>query len=112
MTKDWKKKIDDEERARKVEQEKREMKSHEIARREHGVKVQELGQKFRCHVCNRPAQRPGKQSVEIRMGIDTSYFEEDDWSKPADLWQCSKCDQWTCEEHIYKGICKECAEKM
>lgn len=109
---DWKKKIDNEEKVLRAEKKKREIESREIARREHEVEVQELGRKFKCHVCNRPAQRPGKQFVEIRMGIDTSSFEEDDWSKPADLWQCSKCDQWTCKDHIYKGICQKCAEKM
>lgn len=113
---DWKKKIDkkidNEEEARKAEQKKWEIESHEIARREHEVKVQELGRKFKCHICNKPARKPVRESVQFHMGLDTYYEDCDNWSEPADLWQCSKCDQWTCEKHLYKEICQECAEKM
>lgn len=115
MTKDWKKKIDNEEKVLRAEKKKREEEEkralQEIADRDRQKKIDWLGKKFNCHICNKPAQHPkyieGSPNVDGSMG-DGWY----DWNLPGDLWQCSKCDQWTCKDHIYKDICQKCAEKM
>ena len=112
MTKDWKKKIDEEEKAREAEVEKSKKEFLESARRERVVKVQELGRKFKCHISDKPAREPMRESIELRMGLDTYHEDGDNWSKPKDLYQCVNCRNWTCAEHIYKGICQRCAEKM
>jgi len=115
MKKDWKKKIDDLENAQNLERQKKEAEQkqnqEEKEQRVRNLKINELGRKFKCHICIKPAQHPeyieGSANVDGSMG-DGWY----NWNLPGDLWQCSKCDQWTCKDHIYKDICQKCAEKM
>lgn len=56
---DWKKKIDDEEESRH----RREKEEFEIQienrHRERVAKIKELGDYFKCHICDTPAKKPG-----------------------------------------------------
>lgn len=85
--------------------------------------LKQLGQRFQCQISNHgmPSQRPASKGTgvfhDVSAGADGDFTrtEEDfveDWSKPGDLQRCKKCQKWACDEHIYKGICQTCAEKM
>ena len=73
--------------------------------------LKELGGKFKCHVCKRPSKKPNK-TWESRMATgenESTGTYWDDWSRPGDLFECSRCHNWTCPEHLHLGICKKCA---
>jgi len=126
---DWKNKIDELEEHKRKENEQSK-KEEELARkkgseeldernkRERLEKLAELGKNFRCHVCGKISQKPRQkyESSYVNLGYGASEFGEgsyfDDWTKPDDLFQCSICHEWTCEEHLHKGVCQECAEKL
>ena len=83
---------------------------------EHAKKVESLGERFKCHVCNVPASEPFKvidtpatfsamNQVQIRAAET-----HNDWSKPGNLYKCSMCKKWTCYDCMQSGICRYCAE--
>jgi hypothetical protein len=79
------------------------------------LKLEELGEKFKCHVCGTSASIPASSSYKTGNddGYNTyDYVSYDNWSAPGDLRGCSICSNWTCLNHIHEGICKECAEKL
>lgn len=124
----WKKKIDDQEETEKRDRERREAeeKARQVANKERAVddekqsRMRKLAQ-FRCHICKNLPQDPAPQTIITRSGFQSegawgieSLGESTvyNWEKPTDRWQCTKCNKWTCAEHIHKGICQTCAEKM
>ncbi|HEX3053056.1 MAG TPA: hypothetical protein VHP83_20525 [Aggregatilineaceae bacterium] len=141
MTDDWKRKVDERyqqeerRRAQELEEAKRrqdEQHAREQAQRdaELAKKVKQLG-KFKCHICGKVSTVPGSETVSYEEPnprsttamqnadgdwlYDDRYVtrssEQDDYSQPGDLQKCSKCGKWTCAEHLYRDICKNCAEK-
>lgn len=126
----WKKKIDDAEDAEKLERERREaeQKTRQVAEQEQLLQqarkkreslICDLGKRFKCSVCNTPSMGPRQDSVSTNdegwYGGDwhgSSHYLQDNWNYPGDLDQCTKCNEWTCANHIYRGICQTCAEKM
>lgn len=80
-----------------------------------------LARKFHCHItgCTNYSKMPGSkvsgQYYEPGLDFQPGHYSdtyEDDWNKPGDMTKCSRCRQWTCYEHIYEGICMECAYRL
>ena len=114
----WKKKIDDQEETEKRDRERREaeQKARQLATQEanESQKLRNFQAKFVCHICKTPATEPRQYNIGTREPFtdDSGFSMQTDWNTPADLWKCTKCNKWTCAEHIHKGICQTCAEKM
>ena len=122
----WKKKIDDQEETEKRDRERREaeQKARQLAeqkeyqekqRREMKEKQYEFGQKFHCHIvgCNFTSTGPTEWETTHGPSWDDDHTSHHiDWNLPNDLWQCKNCNKWTCADHIHKGICQTCAEKI
>ncbi len=80
--------------------------------------------RFRCHICRKPSDGPqtydmvqfawvATRKIEddsYRQGIE--YMQHVNWDYPTGLSKCSKCHAWTCVEHVYKGMCQTCADKL
>lgn len=123
---DWKGKIDNFEenqraaiKSKQSEDQKRKEEIEENARKESQKQIdsfiKKLGETFKCHICLTPATKPFSKWIPGRSnceGDGTDGYEELDYSKPGNLFLCKICNRWTCEEHLYKNICKECAEKV
>lgn len=132
---DWKKRIEDKrnaelqraeaERQRKLARERAEVEAAQRRQQQkieadYARRVAKLGSRFKCHICSRPALRPGHR--EERTSIPVTHHEfysgpveyeittVTDWNIPDDLTKCSRCHKWTCAEHIHWDICKNCAE--
>jgi hypothetical protein len=121
---DWRQKIDNMEEQQRQNQLRQQAAqkalNEERARKEGEARVRNLGEKFRCQICGKPAQIPSQHgtgtfhSIPHDPGSGEDNVEDTiaDWSKPGDLWKCTSCNKWTCYAHIYKGICQKCAEKL
>lgn len=103
---DWKKRLD-EYLSRKEENERRQ--KEEQGRREWDEKVKRLSARFRCSICERPSQFP---RIHVSYDADGLTEKYTDWDRPGDLWECSRCGQWVCEDHIHRWICKNCALEL
>jgi hypothetical protein len=68
--------------------------------------------RFKCHVCGKSASKPGLTCSGGGSGTQEGYSYSQNWDFPGDLERCNNCRKWTCEEHIHKGICKSCAERL
>lgn len=80
--------------------------------------------RFRCHVCRKPSDGPQRYSMVQFAWVTTRKIEDDsyrqgveymqyvNWDYPTGLIKCSKCQAWTCVEHLYKGMCQTCADKL
>jgi len=123
---DWKQKIDAWKERVKREAANREKSLRESetlvatkAYQEHiGARYRHLAT-FRCHICGASSRKPAQKTEVAGAGClgygvteESKEYVVDDWSKPGDLYQCEKCQKWTCKEHIYNGICQKCAEKL
>lgn len=115
MTKDWKKKIDNEERAQKAGQEKKKTEVKRVQQEIGHKELEDFHRKFKCHICGMQSPGPITRSSNDGLGwqersaVDTTWTN---WNEPEGLTKCSKCSKWTCKDHIYKDICQKCAEKM
>ena len=129
--KDWKEQVDAflamqererqrklEEQARKKEEEwqKRVREQERKQEEEKKKKIENLGRRFKCHYCGRPAREPAQKTfISESRNFEEVYRHEylvDDWSRPGDLWQCSRCNRWFCEEHYHAGYCLNCWKKV
>ena len=136
---DWKSRIDDWEadvlrkaearaKRRDEQEERRRSRSYHVdpdRRRWGQVHTLEAHQRrFRCHICHKPSDGPYRSHVP-HFTWTSSRVEEDagyhnaveyethvDWERPTGLARCRKCHCWTCDAHLYKGICQECAMKL
>ena len=125
----WKKKIDDQEEAQRQARERAEAEQkarklaeqkeqEERSRKDLEAKYRNLAQRFKCHICHKSSHVPliipehwrGGSVANREDGVFIA--KEVRWDNPADLWQCKNCNKLTCADHIYKGICQACAEKM
>jgi hypothetical protein len=121
---DWQKKIDDKERQEKLEEKRRQaerdlesgrrVKEKRLADEQaEQAKLDELGRRFKCHICGRPSTKPfyvpGSSGNNFDDQGSAGYTN---WDWPCDLVMCGTCHEWTCLEHIHKGICQKCAEKL
>lgn len=107
MFNNWRRKIDNKEKERKKLQTKLERQEREANEKRYVEWLTEFGKRFNCHIC-------GKLATGQKM---SSHLTMDGWEYtpldlPKGLWECCNCNKWTCEKHIHKGICQECAEKM
>ena len=110
----WKKKIDnweeDQKHARKA--------GTAVAHNPRVDKLARLQKMFRCHMCGLLPTGPLTTEVPNDDNGEGSMWRQPDtylvvnWNMPDNLTQCVKCHKWACEEHIHKGICKKCAEKL
>jgi hypothetical protein len=102
---DWKEELDKKLR-REIEERKRKVWAKIRAKREAG---QKRLKRFRCRICNIPAQVPSIKVVKISpfQTMDTC-----NWNTPDDLHKCQSCHRWACREHYHKGFCQKCAEKL
>lgn len=132
MANDWRSRIDEridefhrrqreeEERKRKAEEERidRQMKKRQEEllaeiRREDQRDLARHQRRFRCHVCGKPSKGPHvSRSIEWHgdSGGGETWYRN--WDTPTGLKKCDRCSKWTCEEHIYRGICSRCASKL
>lgn len=116
---DWKKKIDDQEEAQRQARERAEAeaKARQLAAKERAEEderqsnMRKLAQ-FQCSICNTPALRPETITGGGGIANDEGRWTDDNFNRPGDLWQCKNCNKWTCADHIHKGICQACAEKI
>ena len=96
MSNNWKNRVDAEHTRREEEAERMSATEKERAMEIHR-------QRFKCHVCGKSSEK----MIEATAGGKPYLI-----GYPDDLVKCDKCRELTCEEHIYKGICKTCAEKL
>jgi hypothetical protein len=108
---------------REQQREQKQQKEQELIRRreleEERIfleKKKKLGDKFRCHICGRRAEKP---RIVRHYAGDGDWDEYEDWNEPGDLSKCEICGKWACsslsegrELHMYDGICKIDAEKL
>lgn len=131
---DWKRRIEEKrnEELRKAREEDSRRRANDEAQKEaasrreeqklkaeYARRIAKLQSRFKCHICGKPASKPGTQ--EVSTGRIRQYHEfysgareyetetVDDWNTPGDLTKCDKCKKWTCADHIHWGICKNCA---
>lgn len=106
----WKKKIDDQEEAEKKEKEKNS--NSYPPKPKYDQRLLDFQEKFKCHICNKYPQEPEDTGHEISIMGMPVWVGGVNLDSPDDHKQCKKCNKWTCKDHIYKGICQTCAEKM
>jgi hypothetical protein len=98
---EWQKRVREQERKQEEEEKKR---------------LENLGRKFKCHCCGRPAREPAQKTyISESRNFEEVYRHEysiDDWSRPGDLWQCLRCNHWFCKEHYHAGYCLNCWKKI
>ena len=117
---DWKKKVDDWKEQQKHDYEARLITAEAAAARKAQAEIDDSYQhlaQFHCHICKVSARKPAQAYIgghrSGKVGIpDYPGVLVNDWSRPGDLYQCEKCQKWVCENHIRKGICQTCAEKL
>ncbi len=136
---DWKSRIDDwqAEILRKAEAKAKRKSEQEERRRSNAYSVdahrhrwgqdhtlQAHQRRFRCHVCHKPsdgpytAHAPRFRWISGRTAEDTGYHNaveyetQVNWDQPTGLARCSRCHGWTCDVHLYKGICQRCALRL
>ena len=116
MKEDWKKRIDhweEKERLKKEEQERKEKqrKAKQIDFMFELAKFAHLWNlRFRCHICGKTSPEP--VSVWDDPPEANSTYLGLDWNTPTNLHKCNRCDKWTCDDHLYRGICAKCARKL
>lgn len=99
----------------------------------------EFGKRFKCCVCGKPSKIPAQMVIDEYDTFSqdsyggTTYTHTTygpDYDSPADRIQCQYCNMWVCNtnnkkhynkckecgrlfcsKHIYRGVCKECAEE-
>lgn len=122
----WRDKVDQaDERRRQEERRRREREDEAIARenaaidRQYERKLEKHQRRFQCHVCGKPSDGPVDKLVGERdeQRDDGSEFRtygiyEPDWGTPTGLVRCTRCNKLTCDDDIYRGICKTCAERI
>jgi hypothetical protein len=102
------------EEKRKIQKRRQEQEEREYAR-----KLAAFQGRFKCHVCDKPSTSPGQKVIGHHFEISYGYEERDrkvedydyDWNKPENLWHCSVCNKWTCDDCMHRGICRKCYEK-
>jgi hypothetical protein len=121
----WKRK-EEEQKKRWHEEWKSERKREEVERLR---KLEQHKKNFQCHIklggdrCRNTSEGPGTKKstryVEGRGGMQGTSrvsvreeYNETDWNKPTGMYLCSKCNRWTCPQHIHQGICRNCAERL
>lgn len=123
---DWRQKITDAENSEKSDLKKKEDLIKELDKkrvdntREENIK--RLGQRFQCQILNhgKPSHKPAERGtgsfyerdITGTSGTQKCEVTVEDWSMPGDLRKCKKCQRWACDEHIFKDVCQECAEKL
>jgi len=100
--------IERKEKLRKEKEEAKRISDEKKAQEEHQRKVQELGEKFKCHCCGKSSRVP----LNVNYSDDYGGGTFTRWDEPGDLERCLHCGQFTCKSCLYKGICKTCALKM
>lgn len=111
MSQDWKRSID--ERLARQEAERKQQKADEEKRKsdaKHRAYERQLAdhiRRFKCQICGTPSEGP-------RTWWDTEDHPElhYEWNKPLNIFCCSRCNKWTCGDHIHQGICRNCASKI
>jgi hypothetical protein len=128
---DWMKNINDQDERERIanqqaEEERREAEvadrirqsdvRHAAAVRLFEEKTRKLGDSFGCHICQKRASIPTTRTDsyedydEMKDRPTTRTYTFEDWSQPGDLFQCKRCKEWTCEEHLHNGTCQKCGE--
>ncbi len=120
---DWKRRLDEYEEHLRAEKEAAEKEAHQKREKE----LQALPEDYispeklyyKCHI---------QGCKNVPHGFQTDWVPDMDeppdytgnstlhevvlWDKPLGVFQCNKCNQWTCGLHLHKKICKECAEEI
>lgn len=105
----WQQKIDDENEKARIGT-RQEGATRAAGEKERIDKIfAEFQQKFRCHVCDKPANYPTEEYIDQGRGFG---YSETNWDSPRDLYKCVRCKQWTCQKDIYKGTCRKCAQDL
>lgn len=111
----WKNKIDEAEKqqtlAREDVKQAKEDAQKEVDESYLNIEKMKLA-KFHCGVCGVVAQIPHPESSGGGIAGDEERDTYYNYNIPGDLFKCTACHEYTCHEHIYKGICQTCAEKM
>jgi hypothetical protein len=112
---DWKSKIDRWQNAEENRRKQRQLIAEEKKRRKEEIQLAKHKKKFKCNICRIPSLGPVAVSDNSggEYGIPAyEIFRYYKWDKPTGLARCHRCRKWTCEEHIYEGICMKCAAKL
>ena len=79
--------------------------------------------RFRCHICHKPSEGPytvhtprfrwvSREAEDTGYHNAVEYETQVDLNRPTGLALCSRCHSWTCDVHLYKGICQRCAFRL
>jgi hypothetical protein len=106
MPRDWRDEID----KRLAELERREVEKHLREKQEDFEYsferlMERHRRRFRCHICRKPSEGP-------RLRYDSIGPVSTVWDAPTGLSKCSRCEKWTCPDHLHRGYCKRCAYRI
>jgi hypothetical protein len=111
----WQRNIDNlfarneaEARARERQEEDRRRAAADAVRRDK-ERLERHQEEFYCHVCGKPSSGSATGYIAVYDEQDETYEK---WDTPKDLERCSMCDEYTCRDHLHRGICKDCAQKL
>ncbi len=79
--------------------------------------------RFRCHICHRPSDGPRTFSTVRLAWISrpaddegphngVQYEQHVDWECPTGLGRCTRCNAWSCSDHLHMAICPTCAGRL
>lgn len=114
---DWKKNVDEAERKRILEQDKKEREERERREKEkwewekkrEEKELAEWKRKYKCHICGQsttgPKYAPMDTSYTDRGG---HYPSRSGRAHPGGLNQCQHCNKWACGDHWHQGKCQKC----
>jgi rubredoxin len=115
MSEDWKSRIDNWQNHEEEKKHSNLVQKEKAEQREHERRVAEHQSRFKCNVCGKPSSGPnaiisrsgGEYGIPLSEAIAGYRYDE-----PTGLEKCTVCGNWTCLEHLYKRICKNCAQKL
>ena len=130
MSDDWKKKVDDWKDQEKINLDMNRVTEENLKLKEYREKIRKqmedelksyLRKGFKCHICGVLSRNWVIEYIDIPgtggLAMDGDHSPNltraiPHYNQPADLYGCVICKKLTCGEHIHKGVCQKCAEKL
>lgn len=119
MSSNWRLKINSYLEEKKQEEERKKREEQERYPKEYAEKLALHQARFHCHIpgCPRTSKGPHKEQYDLKTLAQTQtgwpFGLSIDWDRPTGgIKQCNLCGEWTCFNHLHRGICIVCAEAM